>query len=306
MQLHPTYNAERFEKLCRMFAGDPRQGNEALYIREHFDLKRICESCGRRTTEYLAVPSIIAEGSDWVFPFSVTRDGRIRPDLEESIPDHSNFLAPPVVQELGELSILYNPHGSVRYVIPVEAGRESLNPTAGAKITSGYKEFAEQFPLRIWQDVSDRDLLKWDTEVQYAWHAHYFSSYGLRTNGYSVQFEYVQWLASHKQLIVVRASDHGDATVALAYLVLGDYGLTLLAAKCVEKSHLLQGFKNFLLLELIEDLQERGVTTQINIGERLVDESDEEVWHLEQVAEPRLQFSNAIARQTLIDAFGSI
>src|SRR5581483_6060533 len=93
LEVHPTYNNRRFEKLRAMFSGDARQGNEALYVREHFDSKRICESCGLRTTaRHLSVASVIVEGPHWVLPLSVTHGGRIRLDLEEAIPDQSNLL----------------------------------------------------------------------------------------------------------------------------------------------------------------------------------------------------------------------
>ena len=72
LQVHVTYNTRRAEKLRGMFGNDARQGNEALYVRRHFDLKRICESCGRRTSSPgVDVASVIVEGPDWVVPFSI-------------------------------------------------------------------------------------------------------------------------------------------------------------------------------------------------------------------------------------------
>jgi len=75
LEIHATYNKDRLEKLRRMFDADPRRGHPKLYVREHFNLRRLCDRCGQRANHRIAVPSVIVEGPDWVLPFSVRNDG---------------------------------------------------------------------------------------------------------------------------------------------------------------------------------------------------------------------------------------
>src|SRR5947209_13834104 len=124
IEIHTTYNRERFLKLCGMFDGDPRQGNPALYIRGHFDLRRICDDSGKReTATHLAVASVIIEGDSWVLPISVQHDGRILIDLETFIPDQSNFFSERVIQGLAEIGVLCKADGQTEYIIPIAHSR---------------------------------------------------------------------------------------------------------------------------------------------------------------------------------------
>ena len=301
LQVHATYNSTRVEKLRGMFGSDARQGNEALYVRRHFDLKRICESCGHRTSSPgIDVASVIVEGPDWVVPFSVLHGGRIQIDLEESIPDQSNFLPEAIVGQLRELSIVANPQGDIQYVIPI------ADRSQGDDARASYRAFASEFDCRVVTAATPRDVLKWDAEVQPAWESFVAAAYGQRPSGYTVQTEYVQWLARHEQLIVVRAVDSDDATVALGYVVPGDYQFTLIAAKCRYEAHFQENFKTYLLLRLLEELHERGATSAVSIAEPLFVEEDERIWRLQPLAATRLEFSNRVALAALVDAFASL
>ena len=199
-----------------------------------------------------------------------------------------------------ELSIVANPHGEIQYVIPIDG------PGPNDEFRTRYRVFADGFSCRVVDGATPREVLKWDAEVQRAWESFMLATYGQRPNGYAVQTEYVQWLARHAQLIVVRAADANDATVALAYVVPGDYHLTLIAAKCRYEAHFRENFKSYLLWRLLEEVRERRIAPAVSIAEPLFVEEDEHVWQLQPLAVPRLEFSNRVALTALIDAFATL
>ncbi len=303
VEIHAAYNKERFEKLGRMFGDDPRQGNATLYVREHFNRKRVCESCGKRTTtQQFAVASVIAEGPSWVLPISVRHDGQILVDLEESIPDQSNFFSEEIIDALGQLGMTYNSHGSIEYVVPVTSDRDAHFASISPDVCSLYERAREFFSCRVVTNASADDVLKWDTEIEYD----YLTAAGAdRACGYNVQTQYFQWLADHGKLVVARVSDQHDVTIAIGYAVPSDYEFSFVAAKHrMTAPFSAYSFYNVLLLMVLDHIYEQGSMSPLSLGTSIGPE-DEAIFHPIPVVKPRLEFSNRVARQTLIDCFGS-
>jgi hypothetical protein len=309
--IHTAYDKERLEKLSRMFDGDPRHGNMALYVREHFDLKRICERCGKRTTaSRLAVASVIIEGSSWVLPISLAHDGRVLIDLQESISDQSNFLTEQITGELLELGITLTENG-VEYVIPVMPGSDAHHQDA-----------QEHFSCRVLTDASPEDVLKWNAEIEALqrnqkpnlrpvtpemvgedWKAYITAVTGELTYAYNVQTQYFQWLAEHGQLVLARMSDEHDRTVGIAYCVPEQYQLCLIKTKWspavpYQKSAVANG----LVFTLIDHIHEKGLATPLNLGPRLENYMDS--CHTVPVVKHQLEITNRVARLAILDCFG--
>ena len=306
LEVHSTYNKERFEKLNGMFGGDPRQGNATLYVREHFNRKRVCESCGMRTSaQRLAVPSAIVEGHSWVLPISVTRGGDIVLDLADSIPDQSNFLNHDVIDELVALNVNYNSQGSTGYAIPLSANRDSHIKTIEGRIYEGYERIQSDFTCYVTEHAAPADVLTWDTEVEYEWQGYVAAATGERRCGYNVESQYFQWLAEKGLLKVFRIRNSHDVTLAIAYAVLSDFELSFISAKHrVSGDYRAYSFDNALVLMMLDYLYDQELRVPLSLGS-VLGPGEYERWHPIPVVKPALEFSNRLARQTFIDCFGS-
>ncbi len=304
VEIHETYNKQRLEKLWGMFGEDLRQGDPTLYVREHFNLKRICENCATRSTEqYLAAASLVAEGDDWVLPFSVTVNGRIIVDLEPSIPDQSNFFPDRVIGRLQEIGIFYDAAGRTDYIVPIENGRDAYYDSLRRDKYWNYRKTQEQFTCRVLTDASADDIIRWDTEVEYDYEE-YWKSKGEQQSGFNVEIEYFQWLAHHGQLVIARISDNLDATIALDYCVPGQYELTTVNQKrLIARAYGKYGLGNTLIMMLVDYVNDNGLLTPLNLGS--VPYQHIEMWRPVPVPKPQLVFANPAAQQTILERFSS-
>ncbi len=304
-EVHSTYNKRRLEKLSRMFDGDPRKGNATLYVREHFNLKRLCENCGDRTANRgLAVASVIVEGPSWVLPISVRRDGHILIDLALSIPDQSNFLSDETTLGLEELGIVCNYYGQTEYVIPIAASRDEYYKTLRKNKRWDYKNAKKHFTCTVVTTASAADVLKWDTEVEYDYEEHLSATTYDRSCGFNVETEYFQWLAEHGRLVLARISDADDATLAIGYCVPEDYELAFVTLKRRSAVRYRKyGLGTALFFMLLDHIYDEGLLTPLNI--RPVLYRHQIIWHPIQVAKPRLEFADPGALQTILDRFGT-
>jgi hypothetical protein len=302
LQLHSTYDKERLEKLSRMFDGDPRHGNMSLYLREHFNLKRVCDSCGRRTAHRIAVPSVIAEGSDWILPFSIRNDGQILIDLEKSIPDQSNFLSERITGNLAELGIISNPRGRKDDVVPIAANRKEYYATLRKNKRWDYKNVRKHFTCSVVTDAAPSQVLIWDSEVEYDYDMHWSATPGDRSCGYNVEAEYFQLLAKHGRLVLARISDERDTTVALGYCVPEEYELVFVTLK---RRHGVQyrkyGLGNALFFMLFDYIYDNDLATPLSIRAAL--DRHNAVWNPVPVFKQRLEFADPAARQSILDRF---
>ncbi len=305
LEVHSTYDKGRLEKLSGMFGNDPRQGNATLYVREHFNRKRICESCGTRTTaKRLAIASAIVEGPSWVLPISVSRDGQILIDLEESIPDQSNFLFDEIIEALGQLNIIYNNHGSIQYAIPILSDRNAYFGTLTTDVSGAYERVREELNSRVVTDAGADDVLAWDTEVEYDWERS-IAAGGDHACGYNVEIQYFQWLAEHGRLIVSRVSDKHSVTLGVGYGVATDYELTFVNAKHkTRKQYETYSLDTSLVLMMLDYIYDNELTVPLGLGSAL-QPGDDVRWHPIPVAKPRLEFASRLARQTFVDCFSS-
>ncbi len=304
LRIHPTYNKERLEKLSGMFHGDPLQGNVALYVREHFDLKRICERCGRRTTaNRLAVASVIVEGPAWVLPLSLRHDGGVEVDLESSIPAQSNFLSEHIIEAIDELGI--TPTGkAIEHVIPIMADRDAHFRTIPDADYRTYQEVQRRFTCRVIANASPDQVLNWDTEVEYDYEAYWEANGDECVSGYNVQSEYFEWLAEHGQLVIARISDQNDVTLGLAYCVPERYQLYLMRYKWrLAAPQRESEVVSALFFMLIEHIYENRLTTPLNVGPVL--DAYMDIWRPIPVGRQRLEISNRVSRHALLDCFGS-
>ncbi len=305
VEIYATYNKTRLEKLGRMFDGDPRRGNPTLYVREHFNLKRLCENCGERTAKRgLAVASVVIEGPSWVLPISVRGDGRIFVDLASSIPDQSNLLSDRAMAELEEVGISYNAYGQTEYVIPIAATRDEYYMTLRKNKRWDYKNAQRHFTCRVITSASAAEVLKWDTEVEYDYEEHWSVTAHDRSCGFNVETEYFQWLAAHQKLVLARISDADDATVAIGYCVPEEYELVFVTLKRRSAvKYRKYGVGTALFFMLLDYIYNEGLVTPLNI--RPVLYRHQAIWHPIQVAKPSLEFSNPGAMQNVIDRFGA-
>ena len=305
VEIHATYDRARIEKLRGMFGGDPRQGNATLYIREHFDLKRICENCGRRSDpKYrLAVASVIAEGDTWVLPFSIRSDGKILIDLEESIPDQSNFLSSNVTDALAEIGIACDGSGRVEYVIPIANDRDSYYRGLRRNKYSSYQKVQKAFDCHVVTDATPDDVLMWDTDVEYDFEAYWDERSRPGTCGFNVEVEYFQWLAQHGRLIVARISDEAGVTLGLCYCVPGDYDLfAVIIKRSIAQQYRKFGFGNALIFMLLDHIHERALLTPLNVG--TVVQPYKDIWRpIPAIAKPQLYFDSPEAERLLRERF---
>ncbi len=308
-EIHATYNKNRLEKLSHMFDDDPRRGSATLYVREHFNLRRICDSCGQRTNHRIAVPSVIIEGPEWVLPISIRNDGQILIDLEKTIPDQSHFLSERITNDLPELGIVFNPQGRADDIVPIAANREEYYGTLRKNKSWDYKNVRRHFACSVITDASPDDVLKWDTEVEYDYDLHWEATPGDRDCGFNVEAEYFQWLAKFGHLVVARISDAQDATVALGYCVPETYELVFVTLK---RRHGIQyrkyGLGNALFFMLFDHIYQKDLLTPLNLRSTLRDVPNARrhnaIWNPIQVLKPRLEFINLEARQWVVDRFG--
>jgi hypothetical protein len=303
VEIHATYDKRRLEKLGGMFDGELRRGNMTLYVQEHFNLKRICDSCGQRTGHRVAVPSVIIEGPTWVLPISVRNDGQILIDLEKSIPDQSNFLTERITDTLSELGIVSNPQGRTDEVVPIAATREAYFSTLRKNKAWDYKNVRKHFKCSVITDASPDDVLKWDTEVEYDYEMHWSATPGDRSCGFNVEAEYFQWLAKFGQLVVARISDEQDATVAMGYCVPETYELVFVTLKRRHGiAYRKYGLGNALYFMFFDHIYDRGLLTPLNLRSAIYKHNA--IWHPIPVFKPRLEFLNSDARQSIIARFG--
>ncbi len=310
LEIHATYNKDRLEKLRRMFDADPRRGHPKLYVREHFNLRRLCDRCGQRANHRIAVPSVIVEGPDWVLPFSVRNDGQILIDLEKSIPDQSAFLSEPIINELPTLGIVLNPQGRTDDIVPIAATREAYYATLRKNKAWDYKNVRRHFTCSVVTNPAPDDVLKWDTEVEYDYDVHWEATPGDRDCGFNVEAEYFQWLAKFGRLVVARISDAKDATVAMGYCVPETYELVFVTLK---RRHGIAyrkfGLGNALFFMLFDHIYENSLLTPLNLRSTIREvpniQRHNAIWNPIQVLKPRLEFMNAEARQAVVDRFGA-
>ncbi len=302
-EIHATYNKRRLEKLSELFDGDPRKGNATLYVREHFNLKRLCENCGNRTENRgLAVASVVVEGSDWVLPISARHDGRIFIDLASSIPDQSNLLTDQAIRGLEDVGISYNPYGQIEYAIPIASTRDEYYLTLRKNKRWDYKNARRHFTCEVITSASAADVLKWDTEVEYDYEEHWSITTHDRSCGFNVESEYFQWLAEHDRLVLARISDADDVTLAVGYAVPEDYELVFVTLKRRSAvKYRKYGLGTALFFMLLDHIYDRGLLTPLNI--RPVLYRHQSIWHPIQVAKPSLEFAGQGAMQTLLDRF---
>lgn len=305
VDVHTTYNKERFEKLCGMFSDKPRQGNPTLYVREHFDLKRVCQHCETRgTTKNLAAASLIAEGDSWVVPFSVTRDDRIIIDLESFVPDQSLFFSERVLGDIEEIGIQCKADGLIEHVIPIHADRDEYFRSLRKNKIWDYNNARKHFTCRVITDASPDDVMKWDTEVQFDFDLHHKAKTGQHRCGFNVETEYYQWLAQNGQLAVARISDHEDSTLALAYLAPGEYELLLEIPKRRTAAHLKKyGLGNALIFMALDHIYEKGLLTPLSLGTTL--HKYKEVWRPVPMVRPCFVFADLTAQQKFFERFGT-
>lgn len=287
-----------------MFADDPRQGSPTLYVREHFDLRRVCGNCGRRVNlKRFAVSSLILEGDTWVLPISVGHDGRILIDLEASIPDQSNFLCDRVIEGLSTIGIDCVTTG-LEYIVPIAADRAEYFGNLRKNKYWDYKNVRKHFECKVATDASPDDILKWDTEVEYDFEEYWHEKSGERRCGYSVETEYFQWLAEHGRLVVARISDSADVTLALAHCVPGDFELFLVNPKRrTEHQYSKYGLGNALIFMLLDYIFENELLTPLNLGSILY--QYKEVWRPVPVLKPQLAFASVGARDAILDRFSA-
>jgi len=308
VEIHTTYNKDRFEKLRGMFNEDPRFGNAALYVKEHFNLRGVCENCETRSTsKYLAAASLIAEGDSWVVPFSVTRTGAIVLDLESSIPDQSNFLRESIVNGLESLGILCNASGRLEYVVPIcSSPDEYYHDRRKGRLRRRRREYdslKQQFTCSVITDASPDDVLKWDTEVQYDFES-YWRHKGESKGDLSTEIDYFCWLARCNRLVISRISDQDDTTLAIAYFVPGDYELSVVIGKRrVSAPYREYGLGNALLFMIVDHIYDKGLLTPLNLGSVL--HQHKELWRPIPVVKPQLEFANSAVRLEVIERFGA-
>jgi len=304
VQIHQTYDKQRLAKLWGMFGEDTRQGNPTLYVREHFNLKRICENCETRSTvQYLAAGSLLAEGDDWVFPFSVTVNGRIIIDLESSVPDQSNFFPDRVIAGLEDVGIFYNATGRTEYVVPIESDRDLYYDSLRRDKYWNYRKTQERFTCRVLTDVSADDVVKWDAEIEYDYED-YWKAKGEHQSGFNVETQYFQWLAKHGQLVVARISDELDATIALDYSVPGQYELTTVNQKrLIAREYGRYGLGNTLIMMLVDYINDNGLLTPLNLGS--VPYRHHEMWRPVPVPKPQFVFANPGAQEAILGRLGT-
>jgi hypothetical protein len=304
VEIHRTYDMQRLAKLWGMFGDDVRQGSPALYVREHFNLRRICENCeARGTVQYFAAASLVAEGDDWVLPFSVTVNGRIIIDLEPSIPDQTNFFSDRAIAGLEEVGIVYDAAGRTEYIVPIESDRSVYYDSLRRDKYWNYRKTQERFTCRVRTDASADDVIKWDTEVEYDYED-YWKAKGEHQSGFNVEAEYFQWLAQHGQLVVARISDNLDATIALDYCVPGLYELTTVNQKrLIAREYGRFGLGNTLIMMLVDYVNDNGLLTPLNLGS--VPYQHIEMWRPVPVPKPQLVFANPAAQQAILERFGT-
>ena len=304
VEIHRTYNKQRLEKLWGMFGNDLRQGHPALYVREHFNLKRACENCETRgTIKFLAAASLVVEGDDWVVPFSVTVNGRIILDLEPSIPDQSNFFPERVLAGLEEVGLYYDAAGRTEYIVPIEPERSAYYDSLRRDKYWNYRKTQQQFTCRVRTDASADDIVKWDTEVEYDFED-YWKAKGEQQSGFNVETEYFAWLAEHGQLVVARISDEDDATIALDYCVPGQYELTTVNQKrLIGREYGRYGLGNTLIMMLVDYVNDNGLLTPLNLGS--VPYQHIEMWRPVPVPKPQIVFANLAAQQAILERFST-
>ncbi len=302
--IHRTYNRKRLSKLWEMFGQDPRQGNPTLYIREHFNLKRVCDSCHTRSAvQHLAAASLIVEGDDWTFPVSVTINGRIIVDLEPSIPDQSNLFPQTVIDSVEEIGFAYEPAGRTEFVVPIETERAAYYDSLRKDKYWNYRKTQEHFTCRVITDASPDDVLRWDTEVEYDFED-YWKAKGEHHCGFNVETEYFQWLAQHGQIVIARISDDQDTTIALDYCVPGRYELTTVNQKrLIAREYASYGLGNTLIMMLVDYVDSNGLLTPLNLGS--VPYQHIEMWRPVPVPKPQLVFANTAAQQSILERFGT-
>lgn len=301
VEIHESYDGGRFEKLRAAFRGDPRQGNHALYIREHFDLRRICGACDSRTTaKYADFASVVIEGSSWVLPISIQADGTIIVDLEASIPDQSNLLSDQAVLELQDVGIICRPQGRIEYIVPLAPDRESYYRQIPKKKYWEYKNTRRYFACEVITDASADDVLKWDTEVEYDWEAYLTVKRDEPGRcGFNVETEYFQWLAENGRLVLARISDEKGDTMALCYCVPGDYLLHVVNYKRrTAERYSPYSFGKTLIYMLIDHIYENGLLTPLNIGKDMY--HYKEIWQpIPGGSKPQLAFEDRAALESI-------
>lgn len=302
-EVHATYDKRRVEKLCQMFTGDPRDGNPTLFIREHFNLRRICENCETRSSSrHLAAASLIAEGTSWVVPFSITQNGRIIIDLEASIPDQSMFFSDTILRELRHIGIECKADGELEYIIPIQADRDEYFRSVRRTKYADYRSVLKRYVCRVITDASPEDVLKWDTEVEYDYESYQKAKFSEIKSGFSVESEYFQWLAQAGQLVVTRISDENDVTIVLGYFVPMDYELVFVTLKRRHGPDFRRhGLGNALFFMAIDHVYEKGLLTPVNVGTTLY--QYKEIWSPVPVVKPRLVFANLAAQQAMVARF---
>jgi hypothetical protein len=304
VEAHDRYDQRRLEKLRSMFDGDPRRGNPTLYVREHFNLRRICDHCGKRSSsDRLAVASVILEGSSWVLPVSIRHDGFILIDLDSSIPNQGNFFKPNIAAELAEFGIAVNEHGHIEYVVPIAPDRDAFFRSLRKNKVWDYKNARKHFACSVVTDISPDDVLTWDTEVEYDFEAHWNDTTGERSCGFNVETEYFQYLAEHGRLVVARISDPQEGTLALAYCVPEEYELSLVNYKRrTDAKYSKFGLGNALIFMLLDFVYERELLTPLSLGTILY--QYKEIWSPVPTVKPRFEFSDRSVQQAIVDRFG--
>ncbi len=314
VELHVTYNRARLAKLESMFVEDPRYGNASLYVKEHFNLRRICQNCGNRSVEKrLAIPSLIIEGDSWVIPVAVLDDGKIVMPLQDAIPDQSNFFRPDVLEGLRSIGILYRGDGPYEYVIPIESTADDYYRSLRTKTTGRrsrtnrryryYRSVKRDFNCRVLSDAAPEDVVAWDTELEYDYESYWRARSDDRRCGYNVESEYFQFLAENGQLLLARISDADDSTVALGYCVPHVYALYFRLLKRrigpAYAKYALGSALNFMFLDYI---YERELLTPLNLGSFA--HSYKEALLPIVVTKPELMFEDESAHQAVFDSVG--
>jgi hypothetical protein len=287
-----------------MFAGDPRQGNHELYVKEHFDLRRVCGSCERRLSENrLALASILVEGPSWVAPISVQNDGRILIDLEATIPDQSVFFSDAVLSGLAELGIFAKEQGQIEYIVPIEDDRAVYFKTVRKNEYQHYLNTKRRFNCHVLTAASADDVLKWDTELQYDFEQQWVAEAPSNACGFNVEAEYFQWLAENGRLVLARISDEAGDTLGLCYCVPGDFQLFVVTYKRrIGEAYAKHGLGKALIFALIDHIYDHGLLTPLNLGNILYDYK--EIWRpIPGAVRPQLEFADRVAQEAFFDRF---
>lgn len=302
VEIHATYDRVRYEKLRAMFGSDPRQGNHALYVKEHFDLKRSCGNCAQRSnSDQIAVPSVLLEGDSWVLPISVQVDGKILIDLEGSIPDQSIFFTEEIIAALPNLGIACLAQGQIEYIVPIASGRDEYYRTIRKNEYQHYNQTRKRFRCEVLTNVTADDVLKWDAELQYDFERRWSDAAG--ACGFNVEIEYFQWLAQNRQLVLARISNENDETLALCYCVPGDYELYVVNYKRrIAERYAAYGLGKSLIFMLLDHVYDNHVLTPLNLGNVLY--NYKEIWRpIPAAVRPQLVFSNRAAQEALVSRF---